>query len=234
MRQLLGIKSLEETPQLSVNFRHSHLLESEHNARLVWCKRVEQIISQKKITEFQLNKFQVELPKIFNYAQEAKDIVNIPKFLNDLGVHFVIVPHLKKTALDGAAFYYENNPVVVLTIRHNRIDCFWFSLMHELGHILAGHQEIYLDNLEKLEESLEEKEADRLARNWLIDERELYSFANRVKPRFSKKAIIDFAQTQNRHPGIILGRLHHEGFVPYKNLRQLLEKVKPYLSEWTD
>ena len=232
--QLLGIKAPQETPQLSVNFRNSQLLESEYNAKIAWCKRVEQIVSKRKISKFQLEEFEAELPLILDYAQKLEDIAKIPRFLNNLGVHFLIVPHLKKTALDGAAFYYQGNPVVALTLRHNRIDCFWFSLMHELGHIFAGHKGVYLDNLEQLEEHIEEIEADKLACNWLINEQELSSFANRVKPKFSKRAIIDFAQTQNRHPGLIVGRLQHEGIIPYQNLRQLLVKVKPILSTWIE
>ena len=150
----------------------------------------------------------------------------------DLGVHFIIVKHLNKTYLDGTAFYFRNHPVVALTLRHNRIDCFWFSLMHELGHIIAGHQGIYLDNLENLEVNSEEEEANKLACNWLIDEKALNSFIVQTKSKFSKKAIINFAHDHNKHPGIILGRLQHEGLVPYNNLRMLLVKIKPFLSEW--
>jgi HTH-type transcriptional regulator/antitoxin HigA len=152
--------------------------------------------------------------------------------LNDLGVYFTIIPHLNKTYLDGAAFYLGDHPVVALTLRHNRIDCFWFSLLHELGHIVAGHRGVYLDNLDELEQNSEEDEANELARNWLIDEKAFKLFINQTKPKFSKQAIINFAQSQDRHPGIILGRLQHEGLVPYQNLRVLLVKVKLFLSDW--
>ena len=87
-------------------------------------------------------------------------------------------------------------------------------------------------NLDKLEKNLEEKEANEIARDWLIDEQVLNSFTIKTQPKFPKKAIIDFAHTQNRHPGIILGRLQHEGLVSYENLRMLLVKVKPFLSDW--
>ena len=230
--QFLGIKSPQETPQFSVNFRHSHILEPEHNAKIAWCKRVEQVVSKQTLGEFQLKKLTEAIPNILSCANREEDLAHIPKMLNDLGVHFAIVPHLNKTYLDGAAFYLGNRPVVALTLRHNRIDCFWFSLLHELGHIVAGHRGIYLDNLDKLEENSEEKKADKLARNWLIKEEALQLFINQTKPKFSKKAIINFAKTQNRHPGIILGRLQHEGLVPYQNLRVLLNKVKPFLSDW--
>ena len=247
--EFLDIKTPQETPQLSVNFRkgaspefnsgacvarHSQFLEPEDNAKIAWCKRVEQIVSKKTIREFQLDKLQEAIPNILSYAEREEDVAYVPQMLIDLGIHFVIVPHLNKTYLDGAAFYFQNNPVIALTLRHNRIDCFWFSLMHELGHIVSGHQGIYLDNLDNLEVNPEEEEANKLARNWLIDEKALNSFIAQTQPKFSKKAIINFAQAQKKHPGIILGRLQYEGLVPYKNLRMLLVKVKPFLSDWID
>jgi HTH-type transcriptional regulator / antitoxin HigA len=230
--QFLGIKSPQETPQLSVNFGHSEILEPEHNVKIAWCKRVEQIVSQQTLGEFQLDKLTEAIPNILSCAEKEEDIAHVPQMLIDLGLHFAIVPHLNKTYLDGAAFYLQNHPIVALTLRHNRIDCFWFSLMHELGHIVAGHRGVYLDNLDELEKNSEEQEANQLARNWLINERALNSFIVETQPKFSKKAIINFAQTQKRHPGIILGRLQHENLIPYQNLRVLLTKVKPLLSDW--
>jgi HTH-type transcriptional regulator / antitoxin HigA len=119
--------------------------------------------------------------------------------------------------------------VVALTLRYDRIDSFWFTLMHELGHIVAGHQGSYLDDLANLDLTDEEAEANRLAANWLIDPLALEVFVMKNQPRFSRKAIEEFAQSQRRHPGIILGRLHNEQLVPHKNLRGLLVKVSSFL-----
>jgi HTH-type transcriptional regulator/antitoxin HigA len=146
-----------------------------------------------------------------------------------LGIYFVIVPHLSKTYLDGAAFYLAGHPVVALTLRYDRIDSFWFTLMHELGHIVAGHQGSYLDDLSNLAGNEEELEANQLAANWLIEPLSLQDFIAKHQPHFSRKAIEHFAQTQKRHPGIILGRLHNDQLVPHKNLRALLVKVSPFL-----
>jgi HTH-type transcriptional regulator / antitoxin HigA len=230
--EFLDINSPQETPQFAANFRHSQILEPEDSAKIAWCKRVEQVVSKQTLGEFQLDKLTKAIPKILSYAEKEEDVAHVPQMLNDLGVYFTIIPHLNKTYLDGAAFYLGDHPVVALTLRHNRIDCFWFSLLHELGHIVAGHRGVYLDNLDELEQNSEEEEANELARNWLIDEKALKLFINQTKPKFSKQAIINFAQSQDRHPGIILGRLQHEGLVPYQNLRVLLVKVKLFLSDW--
>ncbi len=86
------------------------------------------------------------------------------------------MPHLSKTYLDGAAFYLNSNPVIALTLRYDRIDSFWFTLMHELAHIVLGHQGAYLDNLDALEENDEERAANEKAADWLINSQTLNEF----------------------------------------------------------
>ena len=227
------IPSIDEPPQLAINFRCAQDRNPEQIAQLTWAKRVENVVKQQKVGSFDRERLQAAIPDILACAAIAEEVASVPELLLALGVHFAIVPHLSKTYLDGAAFYLGNAPVVALTLRYDRIDSFWFTLMHELGHIAAGHQGSYLDNLDNLEVNAEETEANQLAANWLIDAAALQNFTSTTKPHFSRKAIETFAQTQKRHPGIILGRLHQNGSVPHKNLRALLVKVSPFLAKWT-
>lgn len=112
--KFLGIKSPEDTPQLSVNFRHSQILEPEYNAKLAWCKRVEQVVSKQSLGKFQTDKLQAAIPSILSYAKREEDVAYIPKLLTSLGIHFAIVPHLSKTYIDGAAFYLGIIPSLLL------------------------------------------------------------------------------------------------------------------------
>ena len=77
-------------------------------------------------------------------------------------------------------------------------------------------------------------EANTLAKNWLNTPDSFSNFVQENQPKFSGKVISDFAKTQKRHPGIVLGRLQYEKLVDYKNLRKYLVKVSPYLSNWID
>jgi HTH-type transcriptional regulator / antitoxin HigA len=228
--RFLCIPSLDEIPQLDVNFRCSEHREPEDISRIAWVKRVENLAKEQIVTCFDRTKLENAIPEILACAEQVENIVLIPKLLADLGVHFVIVPHLSKTYLDGAAFYLESNPVIALTLRYDRIDSFWFTLMHELAHIVLGHQGSFLDNLDALEENEEETEANQKAAEWLIHSQPLNDFIIRNKKVFSRKAIEKFSQTQSRHPGIILGRLQHDKLIPHKNLRPLLVKVSPFFS----
>lgn len=232
--QFLEIESLDEPPKLAVNFRYSPQQQPEINAQIAWLKRVEHLSKCQDVQKFKMKELKKSIPSLLSYAENPEQIQEIPSFFLNLGVHFVIVPHLNKTYLDGAAFYLNEHPVIALTLRYDRIDAFWFTLMHELAHIVMGHNGLYLDNLQKLEENQWETEANQVAKNWLISLEDLKIFINRTQPKFSSKAIIAFAQSQKRHPGIILGRLQHEGLVPYKNLKKFLVKVKPFLEGWID
>lgn len=224
-----GIASIEESPKLAINFRCSQERDLETIAQLAWAKQVENLARQQTVGPFDREQLRAAIPQILALTEQPEYVRHISHLLLSLGVHFVIVPHLSKTYLDGAAFYLDEHPIVALTLRYDRIDSFWFTLMHELGHIVAGHQGSYLDDLGNLELNDEESEANQLAANWLIDPLALQDFVAKHQSRFSRKAIEQFAHTQKRHPGIILGRLHNDQMVPHKNLRALLIKVSYFL-----
>jgi HTH-type transcriptional regulator/antitoxin HigA len=95
--------------------------------------------------------------------------------LLELGIATVVMPPLPRTFLDGAAMVSPSGvPVVGLTLRHDRIDNFWFTLLHELCH-LCLHYEIlvethvaFVDDMEIHSDDIREQEADALARESLI------------------------------------------------------------------
>jgi HTH-type transcriptional regulator / antitoxin HigA len=224
-----GIHSIDESPKLAISFRCAQDRSPEAIAQLAWAKRVERLAEQQTVGQFDRERLQAEIPNILALAEHLEDVQKVPELLRSLGVYFVIVPHLSKTYLDGAAFYLGGHPVVALTLRYDRIDSFWFTLMHELGHIVAGHQGSYLDDLANLAPTNEEAEANQLAADWLIDPLALESFVIKHQLRFSRQAIEGFAHEQKRYPGIVLGRLHNDKHIPHKNLRVLLVKVSSFL-----
>jgi HTH-type transcriptional regulator / antitoxin HigA len=224
-----GIASVDESPKLAISLRCSTDRSPEEKAQVAWVKQVERTARQQKVGEFDRERLRAAIPEILACAEQVEDIGKVPELLRSLGVYFVIVPHLSKTYLDGAAFYLDGHPVVALTLRYDRIDSFWFTLMHELGHLVAGHQGSYLDDLGNLELTEEEAEANRLAADWLVEPEALQAFVAKHRPRFSRKAIEEFARSQGRHPGIILGRLHGDKLIPSKNLRTLFVKVSLFL-----
>lgn len=131
------------------------------------------------------------------------------EYLNKAGIHLIIEPHLTKTYLDGAVSVAANgNPVVALTLRYNRLDNFWFTLMHELAHValhLDGTEAWIIDNFQARSSDPREDEADGLAQNALIPDDVL----NKRMPK-DVSDIRSLAQELNISPCIIAGRLRHE------------------------
>jgi HTH-type transcriptional regulator / antitoxin HigA len=146
------------------------------------------------------------------------------ELLMKMGVHVVIEPHLKKTHLDGAAMFLPNgSPVIALTLRHDRLDNFWFTLCHELAHLSLhlgrDDWDLFYDDLDSKEGNELEAEADHWASDALIKEREWQKFCEMGD--YSTDSIRDFAEKQRVHTAIPAGRLRRE-LDNYKILSKLV------------
>ncbi|OGN93672.1 MAG: hypothetical protein A2Z75_04190 [Chloroflexi bacterium RBG_13_50_10] len=149
-------------------------------------------------------------------------------FLRNHGIQFVVERWLPRTYLDGAAIMTNKlRPVIGLTLRYDRIDNFWFTLMHELAHLalhLDSEDSIYFDDLDiEAEDDPRESEADQLAREALIpNDIWLASPAGR---RCIPMAAEHLAAKLHIHTAIVAGRMQHE-FKSYQLLRNLVGSGK--------
>ncbi len=142
------------------------------------------------------------------------------EYLEKVGIPLVVEAHLPETYLDGAAILVRPDlPIVAVTIRHDRIDNFWFVLMHELVHIsrhLSADLTAFYDDLD-VEDStnLREREADQKAGEALIPEAEWKrSPASSLR---TPDAVYHLASRLRIHPAIVAGRIRHH----YKSYRVL-------------
>jgi len=144
--------------------------------------------------------------------------------LNKHGIKVVVERHLPRIYLDGAAIMpVKSNPVIGLTLRYDRIDNFWFTLMHELAHLalhLDSESNIFYDdlNIEAEDDSLE-READQLAGEVLIPY-DIWENSPASHLR-SPQAAEHLAEQLNIHPAIVAGHMQHE-FKAYQLLRNLV------------
>lgn len=133
------------------------------------------------------------------------------EFLEQHGIAVVIEPHLKGTQLDGAALKdADGTPIIGLTLRHDRLDNFWFTLVHEVAHVWKHIEsdDAFLDDLDATSEDRREAEANRLAREAFIP-RGLWRRSDAyLSP--SRSTIERLARELRIHPSIIAGRLHKE------------------------
>ena len=158
------------------------------------------------------------------------------EFLNKNGIHLIFEPHLPKTHLDGAAIKLpDGSPAAALTLRHDRLDNFWFTLFHELAHI-AKHLDqddcdAYFDDLTKTGTDACEKEADEVASEALIPE--VKWKAARLNQRSSAQAVRQFADSLNISEAIPAGRIRFEA-ENYRVLKKQIGigKVRKMFPEW--
>lgn len=133
------------------------------------------------------------------------------EFLEKHGVAVIVEPHLKGTLLDGAALQdSDGTPIIGLTIRFDRLDNFWFTLLHEVAHLWkhVNVDETFLDNLDASSEDRRELEANRIAKEALIPRVSWKRSDAYLNP--SNQAIDELSRELKIHPAIIAGRLRKE------------------------
>lgn len=138
--------------------------------------------------------------------------------LASCGIAIIFLPHLKNSYLHGATFIDNSKVVLGITVRGKDADRFWFSLFHELGHIVLGHLET--DNITDAEEDA----ADLFARECLIPSEQFDKFVS--SGRIDKKTIMQFADDIGIDAGIIVGRLQTEKRISFKSFNDLKTKYE--------
>ena len=133
------------------------------------------------------------------------------EFLEKHGIAVIVEPHLKGTLLDGAALQDNDGmPIIGLTLRFDRLDNFWFTLLHEVAHLWKHviNEETFLDNLDASSEDRRELEANRIAKEALIPRVAWKRSDAYLNP--TNQAIDQLSRDLKIHPAIIAGRLRKE------------------------
>lgn len=153
-------------------------------------------------------------------------IKKLEKILLERGIIFVVEPNISGIKLDGAVFRLDSgHPVVAMSLRYKRLDNFWFTLMHELSHIVLHYDQLdsyIIDDLDYISEDLIELEADKLATNSLIP-RNIWRTCL-ARRDLSEQSVRSFAIENGVHPAIVAGRIQHE-LNDYRKLSSLTNAV---------
>lgn len=187
----------------------------------VWRCRVLTLAAERSLPAFESGKITpatlTELAQLSRFKDGPKRALERLEFL---GLPVVIEYHLPKTYLDGAALLGTGDrPVIALTLRHDRLDNFWFTLFHEIGHVLlhlGPDQRSFFDDTESGDHSRQEEEANQFALNHLIPEWEW----RRIQHLKLTTDIEADAARLKISPAIIAGRLrrHANDYKIHRNL----------------
>ena len=205
-------------------FRKSEKSGTDHRAIYTWEVLAQYAARQQQTT-------QVYDPENDDYIQQLADVFNknedviesTRKILSDNGIRFCIVEKVDKASIDGYSFLDEDGtPSIVVTKRYDRIDNFAFAVMHEIGHLKLHVSETEKRFINLMEDTKEEQEANTFACNHLIPEKLWKSTTipqvQLNKPWLIEKKYSQWAEENNLHKWIVLGRISHEtGMYKFKN-----------------
>jgi HTH-type transcriptional regulator/antitoxin HigA len=199
--------------KLEACFRKSKTVSGETTALKAWQAKVLNIINDEKLSAYNHENLKPAVERIVKLSYFPSGIQLVKEALNKTGIHFVTLSHLPKTRLDGACFFSEKgNPVIAMTLRYDRLDNFWFTLLHELGHIsnkdINDKIKVIFDDIEA-DNNGDEKEirADQFALNSFIP----LEIWNEKKSTLATKAdIINLAEELGISPTVIAGRIRKE------------------------
>jgi len=230
------VKSLDEKPQLGHAARKSTQGELMP-VQLAWMFRAKHLAKCITANRFSDQSFKDALHSLRSLMANSEDIRLIPKVLAQFGIKFVVIEPLTiGSGIDGVTLWQDEWPIIAMSLRYDRIDSFWFTLGHELGHVKNGDGkdgrivldiDLVGDKAQRFAEKSEtEKQADSFAAEFLVPQTKLESFIARKGPIFSKNKITAFAKVQGVHPGIVVGQLQFRECFHWSHYRQMLEKIR--------
>jgi len=226
----LSFNFLSEVPQPCYRKSEASANFNQY-AAFVWLQKVKNDISKKTIPTYSKDKLEKLAEQISSLSYDKQGIEKFINNLNECGIHFLYLQHLEDTYIDGAAFYYEENPVIVYTARYDRTDNFWFTMTHEIIHVLKQHiikdGPAIFDNMEEPSSNETEKEADSLSSKILKEEEILSFFKNTT--RISAIHINQCSEELKISPAIIVGCLHHHEILSFRSMRKYLLPIKNQL-----
>lgn len=216
VREFLSVASLTvlEEDNLAVSFRsYAEKLSKSNtvNANAMVQIAVNQTL-KKELPKYNKSKFEKAVMYALTQTGNHEGFFpEVQKAFGEAGVALVALPNLKNSGVNGASKRVDGKVMLMVNDRRHYADTFWFTLFHEIGHILNGDLGISFSGQK-------EDEADLYAQRTLIPQDEYEAFV-RTHHFFDEATIREFANSIDRDPGIVLGRLLKDEKVPHTNVK---------------
>lgn len=224
LRKYFGVARLTLLGDSQINriaCRRLAITDKGDLALMAWAQQARVRARNMDVKPVDLRKLESFLPEIRKLTREGPErfCPKLTEMLGECGIAIVYLPHLAGSFLQGATMKDGSKIVLGITARGKDADKFWFSLFHELGHIVLGH-------VEKPEEitGAEEKKADAWARDQLIMRKDWDKFLSAGD--YTKGAVLLFSEEIDIAPGIVVGRMQNDGIIPCNALNGLKEHTQ--------
>lgn len=208
--EVVDLEMVNGPLQPKIACRRQSETEKADYALLAWAQKAKLEARSIETAKVDHEKLWRVLPEIRSMTRMNPEAFcpKLTKLLANCGIAIVFLPHIGGSFLNGATFRDKDKIVLGMTVRGKDADKFWFSLFHEIGHILLGH----LSDNDGLTVE-DEKRADAFAKDTLIPDEVFGRFVH--SRMFSKDSIIHFSDRIGIDAGIVVGRLQKEKYIPY-------------------
>jgi len=222
LRRFFGVSSLfniQSVKEYSPAFRQNTNGKLCQESLAAWLRAGHIMANKTPTATFNKSALESHLLTIKQLTNETSPQILLQKLrqlLANCGVALIVIPHFSKTYTTGATFWAsKDKAVVMMSLRGSWSDIFWFSLLHELGHVLLHDKRVtFLENKSTNPEYLkQENEADLFSQSTLIPAQAYKKFKQSAD--FSPHSIQEFAKTIGVFPGIVTGRLQHDKILPH-------------------
>lgn len=231
--RLLQIKSIDETPPLSVAARKGTAYSGDNPAQIAWFARAHEIAHAAPAVTYSEGNLESGIQALRKLAAYPEDTKHVPRTLAQMGIRLLLIEHLPKSKVDGVAFWIDEgrSPVIAMSLRYDRIDNFWQTLLHEIIHIKYRDASPVDENLFDCESATTglppiEVRANSEACEYLIPQEWLTNFVRRHGRAIYESDVVQAAQGRGVHPGILVGQLHWRKALDWKFQRKLLVKIR--------
>ena len=226
LRKYFDTDDLVKVTDMEVACRKQLKKSNSEYALVSWLKEGELKAKNINTDVFNREKLISLIPKIREMTLKTQDEFHsdLVELLSQCGIALVLVDKFPKTNVIGATQWINEGKqaIIELNLKGKRADSFWFTLLHEIAHIVQHDSKDFHiqdeDNL-KLED-----EADNIARNWLIPDKDYNKF--KLKGNISIENIRSFSKHMKIHPCIVIGRLQHDKIIGWSKYSADKPKVK--------
>ena len=216
LRRFLNISSLSYLKDFNSNVSYrNNKFSSDINEK--------SIIKSNVMLEIAINEARkkadksLDINKLKSKLDDLKSLINsndkvyekLEEILLECGIILVTLPYFKGSNLNGAVYKFNNGSVLLLiTDKQKRLDIFWFTLLHEIGHIINKD---FNSNLDENEYDCNENKADKFAQDFLINPISYKKFVENHE--FDRESLENFAKDNFITSDIVVGRLKNDGYI---------------------
>lgn len=217
--RFFGVRTIDDIEVLPHAAKKTNVSETVTPSQLAWLYRVKKMAEDQMVERYSPASVDRAISEIHTLVRAAEEARRVPRIMRENGIRFVVVESLASAKIDGVCFWLNDMaPVVGMSMRHDRLDNFFFVLRHELEHVRRRHGRAVAAVDAELEGERagvgsglpeEERLANEAAADFCVPKKKMDKFVAVKDPAFSERDLLGFANTLQIHPGLVAGQLQH-------------------------